>query len=173
MKSTLSADCFARFYHNVMSDNGTLSDNQSQIEAEVTNLYNLYSRNKQCNNVISVQDVLALLDKLNANCAPGIDGITAEHLKFGKSDMLCNVLSNLFTTIMSWQIVPTSFQTGVIIPILKKPGLNPNSPSSYRPVTLSTTFSKMVELLILPEDKFCNTQFGFHKGMGTSFACNL
>ena len=74
---------------------------------------------------------------------------------------------------MSLSIVPNSFSLGVIVPILKKPTLNPNSPDNYRPITLSSTLSKVLEVIMMPADAVSKTQFGFRSGRGTSFACNL
>ena len=62
---------------------------------------------------------------------------------------------------------------GLIIPILKKPSLNPNDPGSFRPVTLSSVFSKLLELLMVPPDTVCDLQFGFREKRGTSMACAL
>ena len=105
------------------------------------------------------------MDKTNYNCSPGIDKITGEHLKRGKTEALC---------ILSWKIVSSVFKVGVIVPILKKPSLNPSDASSYHPVTLSSVFSKILEMIMLPSDNhISDSQFGFRKGMGTSLACSL
>ena len=80
-------------------------------------------------------------------------------------------ISNCY--ILSLGIVPNSFSLGVIVPILKKPTLNPNSPDNYRPITLSSTLSKVLEVIMTPADTVSKTQFGFCSGRGTSFACNL
>ena len=67
---------------------------------------------------------MMLIDRLNGNCSPGINGITTEHLKYGKSNILCTVWSELFNEIFSWQIIPSSFKFSAIVPILKKSSLN-------------------------------------------------
>ena len=118
-------------------------------------------------------DISDLISKLNNNCAPGIDGLTTEHLSFGKSEVLCKVLAALLSNILSWQMVPDTFQIGLIIPVLKRPSLNPNDVSSFRPITLSSALSKLLELLLLPKDSVNNNQYGFRQGRGTSFACSL
>ena len=102
-------------------------------------------------NVIFAKMISELIDKINSNCAHGQDALTSEHLKYGKSEALCIALSNLFTCLMSWMIVPSSFHTGVIVPLPKKPPLNPNDVSSYRPITLSgRLYPKLLHLLLLP-----------------------
>ena len=78
------------------------------------------------------------------------------------------MLASLYTIILSRACVPTSFYTGLIVPILKKSTLNPNIAKNYRPITLSSIHTKMVEALILPGTDLFDTRFG-----GTAFACNL
>ncbi len=117
-----------------------------------------------------VQDQLKCLNK---NSAPGCDGVTVKHLIMGASDQLYRILSNLYSVILSWNIVPDILRQGIIIPVLKKSTLNPNQPENYRPITLSSTHAKLVELLIMPDDLAHKNQFGFRKSRGTSIACSL
>ena len=107
------------------------------------------------------------------NKSPGLDGITAEHLIHGKSSLLGSLLASLYTIILSRACVPTLFTTGLIVPILKKSTLNPNIAQNYRPITLSSIHTKMVEALILPDTAIFDTSFGFRENRGTAFACNL
>ena len=101
-----------------------------------------------------------LVSNLRKHKSPGLDGITAE-------------LALLYTIILSRVYVPILFTTGLIVPILKKPTLNPNIAHNYRPITLSSIYTKMVEALILPDTDLFDTQFGFRENRGTAFACNL
>ena len=75
-----------------------------------------------------------------------MDGVTAEHLVFGNSHILRAHLSALLTFIFTNTIIPTVLQEGVIVPILKKPGLNPNEPSSYQPITVCSIYTKLTKL---------------------------
>ena len=72
--------------------------------------------------------VSCLINKLCSNCAPGLDGVTSDHLKAGNSPSLCAALAKLLSLILSWRLVPDSFKTGVIVPVHKKPGINTNVP---------------------------------------------
>ncbi len=69
----------------------------------------------------------------------------------GKSVRL--ILSNLYTCNFSVHIcVPAVLHTGVIVPILKKPILDPKSVSNYRRVTVSSIhFKTRVNLILTPE----------------------
>jgi len=173
VNSVLQSDNFASFYKGVMTDDGVLSDEQkgiaSIVEQHLSNLsQNPYS---ECN--VSSETVSQLIGRLSSNSAPGMDGVTGEHLKHGKCDLLCTTLSVLLSHCLSWQVTPSIFKVGVIVPILKKPSLNPNEPCNFRPVTLSSVFSKLLELIMLPDDDAYCTQFGFRKGRGTSLPCSL
>ena len=109
---------------------------------------------------VNQDQVDMLISNLCKNKSPGLDGITAEHLIYGKSSLLCSLLASLYTVILSRACVPTLFTTGLIVPILKKSTLNPNIVQNYRPITLSSIHTKMVAL-ILPDTDLFDTQFGF------------
>jgi len=175
LNTVLKVESLAEYYANIMTDNDSSlhTDEQKEVVSTVNNFYNLLSDKGVKNTVMCHKSVSDFIDKLNYNCSPGIDKITGEHLKHGKTETLCKVLSNLFSCILSWKTVPSVFKVGVIVPILKKPSLNPSDASSYRPVTLSSVFSKILEMIMLPSDNVSDSQFGFRKGRGTSLACSL
>ena len=68
---------------------------------------------------------------------------------------------------------PSAFQEGVIVPVLKKSHLNQNDASRFRPITISSVLSKLLELLLLPKDSAYKTQFGFRQGRNTWYAYTL
>ncbi len=77
---------------------------------------------------------------------------------------------------MRYGLVPTTMTHGILVPILKKPNIDPSVPKNYRPIIVSTVFSKMMELCILEEsspDHFHALQFWFIEGRGTGMAIRL
>ena len=52
-------------------------------------------------------------------CAPGVDGIVPEHLKFSLDSDMPLYLSNLLSVCMVFGIVPDSFCEGILLPIIK------------------------------------------------------
>ena len=114
-----------------------------------------------------------LLHSLTKGSSPGSDNISTEHLKYGQSELMFRVFSNFYSYILSHGMVPESLTLGVIIPVLKKPTLNPNISRNNRPITLSTTHAKLIELLMLLKDDSCPSQFGFRDDRGTTFAAAL
>lgn len=126
----------------------------------------------------SLTELSCALDGLR-DTSPGEDGIPFSFLKnlnlYAKSYFL-----KLLNLIFSSGIIPSSWKRQIIIPILKS-GKDPSSPSSYRPIALSSALCKILEHLIknrlewfvesnqiLPE-----TQFGFRKGKGTSDSLSI
>ena len=85
------------------------------------------------------------------------------------------ILSNVFEVMLGWHVVASDMQVGSIVPVLKKPTLNPNMPGNYRPITISTTYSKLFELYLLTQfsTECGKTQFGFREGMGIDMACSF
>ena len=170
--SLLNVSDFTKFYSNIMQDDvKDLSGFQQEVKAHVTRV-----SESHCNRVFSVNVsphyIAESLPKLRKGCAAGLDGITTEHLQYGQSDILYKHLSVFYSIIFSMCIVPHCFTVGTIIPILKKATLNPNLPANYRPITLTSTFAKLAELFLKPDDEvlgLSNSQYGFRECRGTEF----
>ena len=126
--------------------------------------------------VVTEYEMKMFIKKLNSGSAPGIDGVTAGHVKSAINSSLVSHLCSLLSLCFKFSIVPNSVTKGILVPLLKKPSLDQSNPNNYRPVVLSTTFSKLIELYILYKcDKFSfnKLQFGFIKGRGTDSAVAL
>ena len=74
---------------------------------------------------------------------------------------------------LSSGIIPEIFKNGIILPVLKKPTLDPNLPANFRPITLSSVHTKLMEYVLIPSDNASECQFGFRKSRGTMFATSL
>ena len=131
-----------------MQDFGNLSPDQQRI-ADIVNETYLSNDNYYTDKHVTTHEVARLIHSLTKGKSPGSDNISTEHLIYGQSELMYSVFSNYYSQILSHGLVPESFTLGVIIPVLKKPTLNPNISSNYRPITLSTTHAKLIELLML------------------------
>ena len=110
---------------------------------------------------------------MNSNSAPGPDGVTVNHLKQSFNSKLPEMLSHLFNLCLKFGIVPSkssNFCDGVIVPILKKPNIDPSLPNNYRPITVSNIFSKIFELGFLDSSANVEFDFRFVNGRGTAMA---
>ena len=126
--------------------------------------------------IVSIQFIINYIKILNTKCSPGIDGIYSEHLKYAVNSSIPLHISTLISLCVTYGHVPDSFFKGILIPIIKKRNLTPSNPRNYRPIIMSTTFSKLLELHILNssnEHSFDPMQFGFVDGRGTNMAVSL
>ena len=82
----------------------------------------------------------------------------------------------MLTLCIQFCMVPDNFRRGVLIPIPKKAGCDTTQAKNWRPITVSSTFSKLHELYVLEEfsnHDFSDLQFRFIKGRGTEIATAL
>ena len=73
-------------------------------------------------------------------------------------------------------VLPTSFSKGMLVPLFNKPTISPSVPNKYRPLTISSSMSKILELHVLDECAYHNVsdlQFGFVAGRETDMAASL
>lgn len=125
---------------------------------------------------IGMTSVRKYISKLKLGCCPGIDGVTSEHLKYAPEKTVCTIISKLLTICMRFGVIPDAFRRGLLLPILKKTNIDPSVPANYRPITISSTMAKIMEMYILDESgdhTFSDVQFGFIAGRGTDSAVAL
>lgn len=105
--------------------------------------------------------------------APGLDNVHYEMLEH-VSDILLEELLSLMNEIWRQGRLPKLWKHAVVIPVLK-PGKDPSSPSSYRPIALTSVLCKVMERMITDrlvhflESKgaLVEYQSGFRKGRCT------
>ena len=105
---------------------------------------------------------------LNKSC--GIDGITAEHLKYA-TERLPHLLSLAFSGFFIHGFLPDSMISVLIVPVIKDKAGAINSKDNYRPIALASIVSKIIEKIMLNrmETHLLTqpNQFGFKKKLGT------
>ena len=171
--SALNPDDFAGFYSDIMCDNEENLDN-AQLEIKDFVFSKLSDITNSLENVIILpHEIRKLISSLKRRVSPGVDNICVEHLIYGTSEKLCATLADIFSTVLSTALVPEPMCIGVIVPILKKSTLDSNNPGNYRPITLSTSYSRLLELLISPDYVPSDTQYGFRSGRSTAFVTCL
>lgn len=105
--------------------------------------------------------------------APGNDAIFNLVLK-KLSGKAFRHLAAIFSRCFEEKYFPTRWKIGKVIPI-PKPGKDPTAPTSYRPITLLSAVSKLLERLILQRlmahveehNIIVPVQFGFRRGHST------
>ena len=96
----------------------------------------------------SRSEVVQAQKKLKWNKAPGCDGITTEHIRYG-GDQVINLVTAVFNRIRTKRHFPADFRKGVRIPVYKGSGKKKEERTSYRGITLLSIFSKWLEHVLL------------------------
>ena len=94
---------------------------------------------------VTAAEVRAVLNKLNTNKATGPDGISNKILR-ESAFSLCEPLADLFNRSLSLGLFPTNWKIANVIPVHKKGSRQLKS--NYRPVSLLSNVSKVLERLV-------------------------
>ena len=121
---------------------------------------------------ITVEEVEKAIMKLSNGKACGYDGIPAELLKYGRTELgpqIAEIFNNLFEKGINIKAI----SHGMLIPLLK-PSKPAKEKSSLRPITLLTVLRKTLSLLTLEriqekvKEQVSPNQSGFRKGRSTT-----
>lgn len=124
------------------------------------------------NSPFSLSELKAILTKVK-DSSPGDDGIPYSFI-VNCSDTSLQYFLSTINSVMISGIIPPSWKTQTVIPILK-PNKNALEVSSYRPIVLSSVLAKLSEHLVKNRLEWfmesrgflSGTQFGFRKGKST------
>ena len=97
--------------------------------------------------IVNHSMVTEAIKNLSLNKSCGLDGITAEHLKFA-SEQLPYLLSMCITSFFIHGFLPDSMLSVLIIPVIKDKAGNINSKDNYKPIALASIISKIVEMIM-------------------------
>ena len=158
------ANNFASRYSALLNthSSASLSSLQSSVQSSLTS---------SCLNDVTLSEdhVAEAIAQLKSNKSDS-SGVTSEHIKFASS-VIAYPLSLLFTAILRHGYMPKCFRDSVLVPI-PKGNKDASVSSNYRPIALSSSFSKILERLILSQYRsFLSSnalQFGFKPGHSTT-----
>ena len=91
-------------------------------------------------------EVESKLRSLNPSSAPGPDEVHPRVLREARRE-LCRPLTLLFRKSLDSGTVPLDWSLGSVVPIYKKG--NRQEPGNYRPVSLTSVVSKVLESLMI------------------------
>ena len=129
---------------------------------------------KLCERQIQLSQELNYCLSLTTESSPGLDEITYSMLKHLHHNMT-KVILYTFNRIYLDNIYPDRWKTAAIVPILK-PGKDPQDSSNYRPISLTSCLSKLLQKIInirlmqdLEEGNYISrAQSGFRTNRSTS-----
>lgn len=122
-----------------------------------------------------ISEVEQAIMSLKSNCAVGHDGISSKVLKTAKS-LISPAITHICNLSYNNGVFPTSFKTAIIKPIHK--GGDGDSINNYRPISILTSLSKILERLLNNRLKsflskyklIAENQYGFVSGKSTEDA---
>jgi hypothetical protein len=97
------------------------------------------------NFVCTTRDIVKVVTKLKGTSSPGPDGITSTFLK-NILAYVANPLCKVFNKSITEGVLPKDWKVAYIIPLFKKG--DPQLPSQYRPVSLTSIICKVLERII-------------------------
>lgn len=120
-------------------------------------------------------EVVNIIESLKSDSSPGHDGIPSKLLKYCKT-VVAPVISHLANLCFAQGVFPTQLKRSLVTPVHKSG--NRSDPNNYRPISVLTSTSKILEKLINYRllqylNKFnllSNSQYGFRKGKSTEDA---
>jgi hypothetical protein len=124
---------------------------------------------------VTANEIIATLASLSNSNSPGSDGLSPQIIKANAS-VIANQLAHVYNLSFSQGIFPKLLKNALITPIFKS-GSHAD-PSNYRPISILTVFSKLLEKLFYSRliafvDKhniLHSNQFGFRKHKSTTTA---
>ena len=122
---------------------------------------------------VNVNSVKRAIKEINQQSSPGHDGLTPQHLTHAHP-VLYVLLSLLFNCCFSHSFLPEELLRVLIVPLVKDKNGDVGSLSNYRPISLSTVVSKVLEIIIFENcSEFLSTsdnQFAYKAKHGTDMA---
>lgn len=166
------ANCFNNFFATIAEK--TLQVNHNNTKQSYENKQPLTNHNLQFTPATS-DEVLKAINSLKPKTSSGIDDISAKLTKTCKEELV-TPLTNIINKSLNQGIFPEQLKTAKVYPKYKNGP--PTDISSYRPISLIPTFSKIFEkivlerlLLHLEQNRLLtDQQHGFCKGRSTTTA---
>ena len=158
--------------------NGNIKDNRG-CDTSTTYKYLDPQKNNQYPNLIfksfSTQEILSIIKSLKSKSSSGYDEVNTKLLKISANYIL-SPLTYICNAAISVGIFPERLKYSIIQPIYKKG--DATNPSNYRPISILTTFSKVLEKALYKRlmqhiddnNILTEQQFGFRKGLSTEDA---
>ena len=115
-----------KFRNNLNAESSFIKQASLEVEKHYDKLKNKIYHDFR----LTEKMLLKYINKLNMGCAAGIDGITAEHMKYATGTKVIETLCNMLTICIQFGIVPVSFAEGLLVPMLKKPNVDPSVPKT-------------------------------------------
>jgi hypothetical protein len=160
---------YENLYNSVSSNETDMSQILSKIDNNILNC--CISKNCYHKHLVSVKSVIDAICKLKRGKQDGTSCYNSNHV-INASEKFHVYLSLLLNTILVHGYPPSAFCKGSIIPIPKCTRKSLNDSNNYRAITLSSIICKIMDIVILNENKkvlvTSDVQFGFKPKSSTT-----
>lgn len=120
-------------------------------------------------------EIISIINSLSNDSAPGWDNISTTFVKMAKH-ILVPILCHVYNNCLESGHFPKAFKKAIVTPVHKGGGID--DVENYRPISVLTVFSKILEKIINNRLKkyltdnclLSNNQFGFRNGVSTEDA---
>ena len=156
-----------------------VSSVMNQFDSRSNKHFSSYLPSPQSNSIflgpISHSEITKIVCDLNPGNSAGIDGSSSKIVKEILSAIILP-LQHIINLSFKTGVFPSAFKEARIVPLHK--GDSPENPSNYRPISILSAFSKILEKAIYKRfydflkssNFFTNSQFGFRSGHNTEHA---
>ena len=172
--SNINIETFEKYYASCFdSEHATKTPIHESIKNQVCEKINSTNNEKYSIKFSPIQISIAIA-QLNKGKAFGYDSVSAEMLIYANPEVLNPALANFYSAIFNCNIIPTNFNVSIVTPIPKNKEL-PKHPSNFRPISVSTVFANVFELLLLDNGaqnlkNMNSNQFGYQKNLSCKHA---
>lgn len=140
------------------------------VPASASSAATLIQNNPSC---ITTQEIFKCIRSMQRGKSPGHDGLSIEHVLHGGPDLL-DKIATLFNACIDQCYMPADFMKTIVVPIAKNRTGDLTSLNNYRPISLATILSKILERILYPQlsnnIRLNDAQFGFRSNSSTDFA---
>ena len=141
-------DSFSNFFSRKISQlhQSIAASLSSQAPIHYPNRHN-YGESLSFFSDTNTAEILKLIHSLPNKTSP-LDPVPISIIK-KLSSIFCPILVRLANLSFQEGTFPDTFKTAQVLPLLKKSNLDPDNPANYRPISNLSTFSKLLERLVL------------------------
>lgn len=140
---------------------------EKKVKRMLNTLQNHLDPNNDKNSYTSVDEILGIIKEQKNGKAPGNDKINSIMIK-QIPEIALKLLCKIFNYCLKYSFFPDTFKIAKIVPVYK-PGKDAKDPTSYRPISMLSTLSKVFEKIIhrrltlfISDNNIINKeQFGF------------
>ena len=175
-KAEILAETFAAISSDDNYDKEFLL-HRREVEEKQTHLFtddtSLEDQNTKINEPFTIYELNQAINRTKKKSSPGADTISYEMIKELPTKSRIGLLK-MYNKVWKEGIMPKEWKHALILPFIK-PGKEPTSPKSYRPISLTSCLCKIMEQMVtkrltwyLESNKLLTkAQTGFRKGRNT------